>query len=71
MTREEFKEIMRRHSIVDCEIEDAIYFVQDLIEFQADELKEKEPYATRTIYRLEDSARVVWDLVDYLEEFIK
>ena len=70
MTKEQFKEIMRKHCIVDCEVEDVIYFVQDLLEFQADELKETEPYAIRAIDRLESAAREVWSLVDYLEEFI-
>ena len=70
MTREQFKEIMKKHCIVDCEVEDVIYFVQDLLEFQADELKENEPYAIRAIDRLESAAREVWNLVDYLEEFL-
>ena len=70
MTREQFKEIMKRHCIVDCEVEDAIYFIQDLLEFQADEIKENEPYAIRAIDRLESAAREVCDLIDYLEEFL-
>ena len=70
MTREQFKEIMKRHCIVDCEVEDVIYFVQDLLEFQADEIKENEPYATRAIDRIESAAREVYDLLEYLEEFL-
>ena len=68
MTKEQLKEIMNKHCIVGCEVEDVIYFVQDLLEFRADELKEKEPYATRSIDRLEDAAREVWDLIDYLQD---
>jgi hypothetical protein len=68
MTKEQLKEIMNRHCIVGCEVEDVIYFVQDLLEFQADELKENEPYATRSIERLESAAREVWDLLNYLED---
>ena len=71
MTREQFKEIMKRHCIVDCEVEDVIYFIQDLLEFQADEIKEKEPYATRAIDRLESAAREVWDLLEYLEDVME
>lgn len=71
MTREQFKEIMRRHCIVDCEVEDVIYFVSDLLEFQADELKVNEPYATRAIDRLESAAREVWNLVEYVEDLIE
>lgn len=68
MTKEQLKEIMKRHCIVDCEVEDVIYFVQDLLEFRADELKENEPYATRSIDQLEAAAREVWDLIDYLQD---
>ena len=71
MTREQFKEIMRRHSIVDCEVEDVIYFIQDLLEFQADEIKENEPYATRAIDRIESAAREVYDLLEYLEDVME
>ena len=71
MTREQFKEIMRRHCIVDCEVEDVIYFIQDLLEFQADETKENEPYATKSIQRIEDAAREVYDLLDYLEDVME
>ena len=59
---------MNKHCIVGCEVEDVIYFVQDLLEFRADELKENEPYATRSIDRLEDAVREVWDLIDYLQD---
>lgn len=68
MTKEQLKEIMKRHCIVGCEVEDVIYFVQDLLEFRANELKENEPYATHSVDRLEDAAREVWDLIDYLQD---
>ena len=68
MTKEKLKEIMNRHCIVGCEVEDVIYFVQDLLEFQANELKVNEPYATRSIDRLESAAREVWYLLEYLED---
>lgn len=71
MTREQFKEIMREHCIVDCEVEDVIYFIQELLEFQADEVRENEPYATKAIARMEAAAREVYDLLDYLEDVME
>lgn len=68
MTKTELKHIMKKHCILDCEIEDAIYFVQDLLEFQADELKRTEPYAVNSIRRLEEAAREVCGLIDYVED---
>lgn len=68
MTKEQLKEIMRKNCIVGCEVEDVIYFVQDLLEFQADETKEKYPYATRSIERLEAAAYEVWNLLEYLQD---
>jgi hypothetical protein len=63
MTKEKFKEIMKMNSVLACEVEDAIYFVRDLLESQADELKVNEPYATKSINRLEEAAREVGDLL--------
>ena len=71
MTKEKLKEIMKRNCILDCEVEDAIYFIQELLEFQADELKVNEPYATRTIERIESAAREVLDLLYYLEDVME
>ena len=68
MTKAQLKEIMNKHCIVGCEVEDAIYFVQDLLEFQADEVKETEPYATNSIRRLQETAWEVGDLIDYLQD---
>lgn len=68
MTKSQLKEIMNRYYIVDCEVEDVIYFVQDLLEFQADEVKQTEPYATNSIRRLQESAWEVGDLIDYLQD---
>lgn len=68
MTKEQLKEIMKRHCIVGCEVEDVIYFVQDLLEFQADETKVNYPYATRSIEKLEVAAYEVWNLLEYLQD---
>lgn len=71
MTKEKFNEIMKENCILACEVEDAIYFVRDLLESQADELKKNEPYATRSIQRIEEAAREVSDLLDYLEDVME
>lgn len=71
MTKEKFNEIMKDNCILACEVEDAIYFVRDLLESQADELKENEPYATRSIQRIEEAAREVSDLLDCLEDVME
>lgn len=71
MTKEKFNEIMKENCILACEVEDAIYFVRDLLESQADELRENEPYATKAIQRIETVAREVSDLLDYLEDVME
>jgi hypothetical protein len=71
MTKEEFEEIRKRHGILSCEVEDAIYFVQELLEFQADELAENESYATNSINRLEEAAKEVYDLLYYLADVME
>lgn len=68
MTREQLSEIMRRNCIVECELYDVISFVSELLDFQARELKEAEPYATLTIRELECAAYRVWNLQDYIAE---
>lgn len=68
MTKEQLKEIMNKHCIFGCETEDVIYFVQDLLEFQADETRKNYPYATRSIERLEAAAYEVWNLLEYLQD---
>lgn len=71
MTKEKFKEIRKKYCILNCEVEDAIYFVQDLLEFQADELKLNEPYATNSIRRLEEASWEVCDLLNYIEDVME
>ena len=68
MTKAELKKIMEDNYIFESEVVDAIQFVQDLLEFQAKELEENEPYATNTIKRLRDSAYEVWNLFEYVED---
>lgn len=49
----------------------ALEFTFDLLCAEADALKKKAPYATRTISRLEDAAKEVYDLMQEVdnEEF--
>ena len=71
MTNEQLRKIMRKYVVLPSEIDDVIYFVQDLLEFQANELKETEPYATNSIRRLEDAAREMSNLLDYIENIME
>ena len=71
MTKEQFTEIRKRYCVLPCEVEDIIYFVQDLLDFQASELEINEPYATNSIHRLEEAAREVDGLLDYLEDVME
>jgi hypothetical protein len=69
MTKAELKKIMSDNYIFfDSELDDVIQFVQDLLEFNAKELEENEPYAVNTIRRLRDAAHEVWGLLDYIED---
>ena len=71
MTKTELKKIMSDNYIFESEVDDAIQFVQDLLEFKAKELEENEPYATNTIRRLRDAAHEVWELQEYVEDALE
>lgn len=68
MTKAELTKIAHDNCILDCEVENAIQFVQALLEFNAKELEKNEPYATNTIRRLKDAAHEVWELQEYVED---
>lgn len=68
MTKKEFQEIMKRNMVMECEVDDAISFVAELLEFEASEVKRDYAYATKTIDELENAAYAVWNLKDYIEE---
>lgn len=72
MTKAELYKIMEDNCIFPSEVDDAIQFVQDLLELKAKEMEENEPYAVNAIRCLEISAREVWylqdDVMDVLEE---
>lgn len=63
---EKLKEIMNKYLICsEDEALEAIAFVRDLLEAQAEETRVKEPYATNGIQRMESAAREVSEL-EYL-----
>ena len=68
MTKKDLTKIMERNMIMECEIDDAISFVTELLEFQTNETERDYPYATRTIRELECAANAVWNLQDYISE---
>lgn len=71
MKKVELKKIINQYGIFECDIEDAIMFVEDLLFTRAKEIEQNEPYATKTIGRLRDSARDVWDLLEYVEDALE
>lgn len=71
MTKAQLKKIMEDNYIFNSDWMDAIQFVQDLLEFQSDELKENEPYATVTIRKLEEAIYEVFSLQSYVEDVLE
>lgn len=71
MTKAQLKKIMEDNYIFGTDWMDAIQFVQDLLEYQADELREKEPYATVTINKLEEAIYEVFSLQSYVEDILE
>ncbi len=60
---EKLKEIMSNHLICsENEALDAIEFVRELLEAQAEETEANEPYATNSIRRMEIAAKEVDEL---------
>ena len=59
MSKEKFDEIKAKHSttiVVDADVGEALAFVQDLLEAEADAIKNREPHATASIGRLNEAA---------------
>lgn len=67
MTKIELKKIIDQYDILECDLEDAIMLVSDLLFAQAKEIEQNEPYATKTIGRLREASRDVWDLLDEID----
>ena len=64
--REKFENILKEHEIYGEDVEDVLCAVHDMFMLMADELKEKEPYATNSISKLENAAYEAIDLTCYL-----
>mgnify|MGYP001132233471 FL=1 len=65
MTKEKFDEIKRKHStllILDDDADETLEFVQELLEAEADALKEKCAYATKSIAEVENAVHQVFDM---------
>ena len=65
MTKEKFDEIKRKHSsllVLDDDVAEAFEFVQEMLEAEADALKEKCAYAVKSIAETEKAAYQVFDM---------
>lgn len=76
MTKEKFEEICEKYPsllVVKGDVSEALNFVQDLLEAEADALKEREPHAVKTIERLNQAAYEVFDVLNDIEgeEFLE
>lgn len=65
ITKEKFKEIKGRHNtllVLEDDADEALTFVRELLEAEADALKVAEPYAVASIKKLEDAAYQVFEM---------
>lgn len=65
LTKEKFEKLRKKYSnliIVDSDVVDALNFVQELLEAEADAIKEREPDATAAIDRINRAAYEVFDI---------
>lgn len=67
MTVKEFNEIRKQYGIYD-DIDDVLDFVSELLHRRARETESDEPYAWRTVDRLDNAAREVYDLISYISD---
>lgn len=71
MTKDKFDEIKRKHNtllIMDDDTSEALEFVQELLAAEADALKEKCAYATRSIKEMESAAHEVFSMIQEIED---
>ena len=64
--KEKFEDILRKHGIYGEDVEEILYAVHDMLTAVADETKEKEPYATNYIDRVEKAAYEVFSIASDL-----
>ena len=68
ISTEKMKEILEKYSfITDSDVIEALNFTQEILEAEADALKEKEPYATTTINRLNAAAYEVFEIANDID----
>lgn len=73
ISKEKFDEVKSRYStllILEADPIEALNFVHDILCAEADAIKEKEPYATASIKRLESAAYEVFALGQEVEDLI-
>ena len=64
---EKFEEILNRNGIYGEDVTDILNSVQEMLEYMANDTKEKEPYATNTIDRYNNAAYTVFSLISELD----
>lgn len=65
MDKEKFDEVRKRYAtllVLDGDASEAFSFVQEVMEAEAEALKEKCPYATKSIADIENMARLASDM---------
>lgn len=64
--KEKFESILKEHGIYGEDVEEILYAVNEMLTYAADDTKEKYPYATNSIDRLENAAYEVFSLANEL-----
>lgn len=67
MTLKEFNELRKKYGIYD-DIDNVLDFVSELLHRRARETEKDEPYAWKTVDRLDKAAYEVYDLIAYVNE---
>lgn len=70
MSKETYQKIVSRYAsllLTEDDAVDALDFAHDLLNAEADAIKEKEPYATRTVDELESAAFRLNDLASDID----
>lgn len=65
MTKQKFDEIKKKYTtllVLDGDVSEAFEFVWDMLAAEADAMKEKCAYATRSIAEMENAVRQVFDM---------
>lgn len=69
MTKQEkIEKLMKKYMFNKSEAEDAVEFVEELLDIEIEYTKEKEPYATKSIEEMETAWRVVRNMYDIFDE---